>query len=202
MPRAPRYTTPIAGSDGGTTVIGGEPIVVDPADVIGTDASTGTGGGSDGDGDSTGTRRRRGRPPGGGTKKKAPLDLNGVEGLLLSIHTMGAAILAVPELALDQTESKTLAQAVGNVARHYDISAGQKGLDHINLLMVAGMIYGTRALALARRRGKPAERPMASPVTTPTTNSPPRPNGADGNVVMINGQPAAPNHFGGVIPPG
>jgi hypothetical protein len=65
---------------------------------------------------------------------------------------MGAAALETPELKLDESEAKTLAQAIGNVAAYYPISIDPKTLVWANLIMVCGAIYGSRAIAIFARK--------------------------------------------------
>lgn len=105
---------------------------------------------------------------------------------------MGAAILGIPELALDPKEAHSLAEAVSNVAQFYDIPADPKTVAWINLGMCGMTIYGTRALAYSNRlklesRGKLAAPPNAPPAPqarpAPTgavadRGQAPRPNGA------------------------
>lgn len=68
------------------------------------------------------------------------------------MHGLLAGITKTPEFALDQNEAKELAQAVGNVSRHYDVSASAKTVDIANLIMVCGMVYGSRILAVRARK--------------------------------------------------
>lgn len=61
---------------------------------------------------------------------------------------MLAAITSVQELALDQKEAENLANAANNVIRHYGIpQIAAETADWINLIMVAGSVYGTRVAA-------------------------------------------------------
>lgn len=71
---------------------------------------------------------------------------------------MLAALTKVREIELDEEESGKLAQAIGNVTRHYDIPGlQQQTLDWINLAMACGTIYGQRIMAYNIR--KASERP-------------------------------------------
>lgn len=65
---------------------------------------------------------------------------------------MLAGITRTSEFALDKAEAKQLAEGISNVSRHYDIAATQKSMDWTNLLMLLGMIYGTRIYAVRARR--------------------------------------------------
>lgn len=81
---------------------------------------------------------------------------------------MLAVITKTQELALDQTEAHELAEGIANVSRHYDIETSQKALDWTRLMMVLGMVYGTRLYAIRAKRAaapRPAQpqRPQAQP---------------------------------------
>lgn len=75
---------------------------------------------------------------------------------------MLASLIKVPAFQIDETEAKTLAQAIGRVSRHYDTKISAKTLDHLALAQVAAMIYAPRILALSFRR-KPVEAPAQPP---------------------------------------
>jgi hypothetical protein len=94
---------------------------------------------------------------------------------------MGAAILSVPELELDAGEARQYADALTEVAKFYTLSFDPKKVAIVNLLVVAGKIYGTRLFAYSTRRklerreaaksdqaGKPGPVPVAAQ---------PKPNG-------------------------
>ncbi len=145
-------STSIVADDAGST---DGLIIIDPA-------SVGSGGSDNGSStDTTGEPVKRRGPKLGSTrstsKKGAALDINGVEAILFSAHTILAAISKTPEMALDQSEAKELAKGIANVSRHYDVSTTQKTMDIANLVMVAGMIYGSRIMAIRNR--KKTERP-------------------------------------------
>lgn len=113
--------------------------------------TTGTDTGTD-----TGTRRR-GRPRGSANRNtssttKVPKNLEGIESLLLSVHAMGAMILSTPELALEQSEAKSLANAISQVSSFYSYGIiSPKTMAWINLAMVTGGLYGTRIVAIRNR---------------------------------------------------
>lgn len=65
---------------------------------------------------------------------------------------MLAAITKTSELALDNDEAKQLATASANVAKHYNMLIDPKTADWANLIMVMGMVYGTRLMAIRMRR--------------------------------------------------
>ena len=111
----------------------------------------------------TGTGRKRGRPRGSGSKAKTAqsvhLDVSGVEKVLLSIHVGLAAITHIPELAIDEKEAASVADAFVRVARHYPIldKIGDKAVDHVNLLMVMVGVYGSRVAAYKLLKASEAE---------------------------------------------
>lgn len=133
------------------------PIIIDPSAVTGDDGPAAV--------DSTEpARKRRGRKPGSvSSKKTSSLDINGVENILYSIHTMLAAMTSVPEWQLDKSEARMLAEASASVAAHYDVSASAKTIAWTNLIMVAGTVYGTRIIAIRARNKK--DKPPRSPAS-------------------------------------
>lgn len=133
---------------------------VDPG-TLGATASPGDTGTAD---QPVNTRKRRsdaGKSRGSraNTTKSAPLDLNGLEGLLLAIHTTLSALTGQTALQLSQEEARAIAAAASNVSRHYDMRTSQKVLDWGALGMVLAGIYGPRAAyLLAMRRDQTAAR--------------------------------------------
>jgi hypothetical protein len=128
-------------------------------------AGSGTGGAPE---SGTGSPRKRGRPPGsrnksraGGEQRKpatagapaptrAPLDLNGLEKILYSLHAMAAAKIA-PELQLSESEAAAMAAAIGAVAEHYDLTIDPKTQAWVQLGFIVFAVYGPRAVAIAQR---------------------------------------------------
>lgn len=137
---------------------------IDPVAAFGTDTpgAGGDGAGSDGGG-SAEPARRRGRKPGSGRKgKAAALDLSGVEAILLSAHTMLAAMTKTPELIISQDEANKLASAINTVQEHYPVHVDPKAMAWLNLAGVAGMIYGPRIfVAVKRKRESPSPKSEA-----------------------------------------
>lgn len=136
--------------------------VIDPAlarDTTGTAARAGSG-------NPTGTapepgptpepepvKRGRGRPAGSPNKTKAdsgvsekPLNINGVEKILYSIHTILAAVVDTAEIAIDEKEAKELAAAIAGVTNEYIIVMSPKTAAWMELGRVCGIIYGPRAV--------------------------------------------------------
>lgn len=107
-------------------------------------------------------RKRRGRKPGSapaaprkGRAEKA-LDLTATEGLLLSIHAMGAALLQEPAIGLTQPEAKKLAEAISVVQSHYPTAAlDPKVMAWIGLASTAAFVYGPRAAVVIAKRKAP-----------------------------------------------
>lgn len=148
------------GTDGGNSDLGSlapGAIFIDPASV---GQNSGSDGGGSGDIASE-PRKRRGRKPGSRNTKSAPsLDISGLEKILLSAHTMLAAVTS-PVMVIDGEEAKLMATGISNVARHYDVSATEKTLDWANLFMALGAVYGPRIMTMDWKR-KPkaaAEKP-------------------------------------------
>jgi hypothetical protein len=77
------------------------------------------------------------------------------------MHQILASVTKTPEFALEMAEANSLATAIANVARHYDVGATQKTLDWTNLVSTMTVIYGTRIFAARNRLGR--ERAQSSP---------------------------------------
>lgn len=135
-------------------------------------------------------RKRRGRKPGvsnrPGAPSKAKLSVEGVTALLLSIHTMGAAALKTPELALTEGEAQSMASAVANVARHYPTQIDPRVLDWSNLIMCLGMAYGPRLYNIRERQEQERRQRRASVPQGATGVQTPTPQAAN------NGEPPPP----------
>lgn len=65
---------------------------------------------------------------------------------------MGAMLLASPEVAISQDESKAISKAVVNVAQYYDLTADPKMLAWANLTFVLAGVYGSKAFAIYGRK--------------------------------------------------
>lgn len=87
-------------------------------------------------------------------QEKDKASIRGIEKLLYSLHQMGAVILSAPELELDATEARDLANAVRDVQEHYSVSISPKAEAWANLAVVALGLYGTRAIAIGARRSQ------------------------------------------------
>lgn len=128
-------------------------IVIDPASIPDLD---GSGGGSvAGDGSVSGSApKRRGRKPGSTNRssaKGAPLDISGLGNIILNFHMLISGITRAEELLLEKEEADKLAEAMGKVARHYNVEVAAKTTDWINLGIVAGGVYVPRFLAIRIR---------------------------------------------------
>jgi len=86
---------------------------------------------------------------------------------------MLAGITKTAELALSPPEAKSLAEAVANVSRHYDVSVSAKALDWSNLVMALGMVYGTRLIAIRTNRRAARARSVQQPEPMQATNAAP-----------------------------
>lgn len=65
---------------------------------------------------------------------------------------MAAAALSVPELQLDQEESRALAGAIADVSSHYDTAISAEMMAWINLAAVGASVYGPRAFVIIQRK--------------------------------------------------
>lgn len=150
--------------------------VIDPGAIDGTGAT-----------DNGNQPKRRGRPAGSKNRTQAPviqtqaetnLRLESIEGMVFSIHMMAAASFGIAELALSKDESKELSKAGLEVLKHYAVNVDPKKLAWMNLLSCAGMIYGTRAIAIYRNTGK-RPGPVAVPKPSPQPVQMPNPSRAE-----------------------
>jgi hypothetical protein len=127
--------------------------------------------------------KRRGRPAGSKNKvtaQVAPLIGANLQKILISMHTMGAALLAMPELEIDEDEAKLLADATANLAREYNITAiltpkAQAGID---FGIAVTTVYGTRLLAIYRKGKRKPVVAMPMPQSKPQAPAPQKVNGA------------------------
>ena len=156
-----------AGNDDGFIVI--DPVSVG-TDFGNSDGSNGTGSSTDAGSADKPKRTYTKRSGTGTSKSKSALDINGVENILFSMHTMLAAITSTPELALDKTEAAEIAKAADAVAQHYDVTASAKTLAWTNLLMVVGAAYGTRIFAIRIRRENERKKRVAAKAETSVGN--------------------------------
>jgi len=92
-----------------------------------------------------------------GPNKAKPVNAEGLEAMLLSIHMTLATILKAPELELDTMEAKNLASCGANVARHYQIpAASQQFMDWCYLIVAIILIYRPKFAAMKSRRVAPS----------------------------------------------
>lgn len=94
-------------------------------------------------------QRKRGRKPGTGkAQASGTIDPDNIEVLLFNVHSMLAMMTGIGQLELNQQEAGTLAKAVCTVQAYYPTHISAKSLAWANLVMVAGGIYGSRAVAV------------------------------------------------------
>jgi len=157
-------------------------------------------------------KRGRGRPPGpaaaaaGGTKtagapQGASLDLSSTIACLKGAHAI-ASHFGGPCWLLNDADAKLYAQAIADVARHYDVGVAQKTMDIGNLIGMICFIEGTRFAEMRRLKNAPPppQGPAGGfhPIFTfspPATAPQPQPPGAPGTT-----PPAAPLPEGEATP--
>lgn len=108
---------------------------------------------------SSGTGKRRGRPPGSRnatrtTEEKAPDSLIDLTNILLGLHASAAALLHIEELELDKVEAQAYGDSIKDVLKFYPHKIDPKMLAWLQLLTVAGGIYGTRIMAYRLRMAR------------------------------------------------
>ena len=64
---------------------------------------------------------------------------------------MIAAATKTPELFIEPSEAKLVADAIAAVERHYSFGMSEKSADWANLMMALGTVYGTRLFAINAR---------------------------------------------------
>jgi len=123
--------------------------------------------GAGGDGYSGG-RKRRGRPIGSrnATKTQAENLVGNIEALLVSIHFGVATMLSVPELEIDPSEAKAMSELVSEAQRLYPLAISEKKIFWSKVCVTLGTIYGSRAVAIAKKPVKKKE-PILMPTPTP-----------------------------------
>jgi hypothetical protein len=122
-------------------------------------------------------KRGRGRPPGSGNKSTAKADapvslkinVSGIEKLLVSIHLGVAIATGLPELSLEEDEAKQLAKAFADVQAQYQFELDPKTAALLNLAVVGGTIYGSRAIGLVAKRAIAASETVVSTAATAAT---------------------------------
>lgn len=104
-----------------------------------------------------------------GAQAKVRLDSFSIEGLLIGIHQMGAAMLKTPELEISKDEAKQLSDAAQAVAKEYNHVINPKTAAWIQLCVACGTVYGTRIVAIRMREKHSKKKPivvMDKPVDT------------------------------------
>ena len=87
--------------------------------------------------------------------KAAPINVNGLEKIFFSIHSVLASLTGVEELEIDEAEAKQLSAAIAGVAEQYALTLDAKTVAYIELTRVLGVIYGPRAVSIYLRTRKP-----------------------------------------------
>lgn len=163
---------PINAADGDSGESGGDKRgeFIDPAGI----------GGSGSDSADNQPRRKRGRPAGSGGKSSTKKEKAGdLDALIYHAHLALTAISGIPELELDEDESKKLGAAAQRVVALYsDFEYPEKVMAWMHLALTAGGVYGPRYLAASIRikREKSAEKKpqhlqpatVTAPITFPT----------------------------------
>lgn len=115
-------------------------------------------------------RRGRGRPKGSGRKAQTEtvrsLGVDGVAGILVSVHSMLAAISKSPELELSEDEAAKIAKAAIAVADLYDLQTTKKATAWANLMGCLGAAYIPRFVSVNVRKKMEAAERKANPNVT------------------------------------
>jgi hypothetical protein len=112
-------------------------------------------GSGDGDGDGNGNRTRKQRADAGtkrGRRAKKEIPQN-IEAVVSMVHTWASVILKTPELMLDESEVKALSDSYGNFCEYHTVPVlTPKRMSEITLIATALSIYGTRFVAVMKRK--------------------------------------------------
>jgi hypothetical protein len=121
-------------------------------------------------------RTREGRAGGTADTTALSSDLSKINltDLLLSLHAMGAAFLATPELQLDDKEAAQLSEAVQKVGKYYAVAFDPKKVAIAELAVIMGGIYGTRFVAWKARMNKESQKEKLA-VMAPPKQEPAKP---------------------------
>lgn len=156
-------------------------------------SATANGAGSEPDnGERTSAPRGR-ASPNYGTRAKKKANLGVIEKSLKGIHAVAAVMLNNPVWSLTEQEAKDLAAALGEIQSVYGLEVmDEKTEAWINLIMVAGAVYGPRIVIpmMIKQAAPKEEKPKAEIVPMRSGGTvQPRANGKD-----------APAHGGAFTP--
>lgn len=129
---------------------------------------------------------RRGRPPG----PRVALNISGIEKLLLGIHTTLLAATGIPEMEMSKEEAAQIAEAYGDVCKHYPQWAlPSHHAAVVNLGTTLSIVYGSRIVSWRARQGTPrARRPEPAPAQAGVAPHPAQATTQE----MMNGIPVPP----------
>lgn len=95
------------------------------------------------------TRKRRRRGSGGGsTSRTSPANnsasVDALTQMLVVVHAGLASLTKIDELAIEESEGKSLATAIANALHEFGVPIDPKTQALVNLVVSGGMIYGPR----------------------------------------------------------
>lgn len=97
------------------------------------------------------TPKRRGRPKGTAKSKTNENSLRNIEKALIAIHFIAATRLNIDEIKLEQDDAHTIAEAVADVAKYYNIKIDGKTGAWLNLTYALGSVYAPMGVLLYMR---------------------------------------------------
>lgn len=139
------------------------------------------------DPNSTAKPRRRGRPPGSKNKVntagtgpsetpsagRVALDVKQLAQKVQGLHAVAATLTGQPILMLQDSEAIVMAQAISDVAQHYNLDFGGPRAAVINLIAVMGMTYFPRVIAMRTQQATRQPPPQAARPTNVEETAPP-----------------------------
>jgi hypothetical protein len=90
-------------------------------------------------------------------KKSDKSDVSGLTSALVNIHALLAGMTQIPEIAIEREQAEVLATAASEVMQHYDFGMNAEQQAWVNLMMVAGSIYGSKVFAYKIRKSQETE---------------------------------------------
>ena len=113
--------------------------------------------------DSTETVEKPKRTRSPNKKKADKSDVSGLTSALVNVHALLAGMTQIPEIAIDREQAEVLASAASEVMLHYDFGMNPEQQAWVNLMMVAGSIYGAKVFAYKIRKSQETEEGETTP---------------------------------------
>lgn len=90
-------------------------------------------------------------------KKSDKSNVSGLTSALVNVHALLAGMTQIPEIAIDREQAEVLASAASEVMQYYDFGMNAEQQAWVNLMMVAGSIYGSMVFTYKIRKSQETE---------------------------------------------